>query len=185
MTVYRLRVTLLPSSPLFTGSEDVWREIEVDDSDTLEALHQAIFDGFDRTDRHLYEFTDTNDYGHPRRSYVDPGSFDGSLSRRPLGSEEIELLVERVAPDDASDEAIAAFRDVQTDPPPEGDAAETTIADLDLAEGDTLRYLFDFGDHWEHTVDVRDVRNGALDGPPAVVEERGDSPPQYPDSDDL
>lgn len=60
--------------------------------------------------------------------------------------------------------------------------AETTVADLELSEGDTMRYRFDFGDHWEHRVDVGEVGSGSIDGEPVLVEKHGESPPQYPDS---
>lgn len=185
MTVYRLRITILPSSSWFTGDETVWRDIEVDDSHTLEDLHETIFDAFDRFDPHLYEFTVYNEHDLPARTYVDPYSYDGSPSWRPKEDAEIERLLEQLAPDDAADDAKEFFRDAHANPPPEGDASETTIGDLELSVNDSMHYLFDYGDCWEHHVEVREIRDGSLDGEPAIVAERGDSPPQYPDETDF
>lgn len=185
MTVYRLRVTVLPSSPLFTGDETVWRDIEVDDLHTLSDLHEAIFDAFDRFDAHLYEFVLYNETDFPERTFVDPHSHDGSPSWRPKEDTEIERLLEQMAPDDASEEAKEYFRDAHANPPSEGSVADTTIADLELSIDDMMDYLFDYGDSWEHHIEVRETSDESLDGEPAIVAEHGDSPPQYPDEDDL
>lgn len=185
MTVYRLRVTVLPNSPLFTGDETVWRDIEVDDSHTLHDLHEAIFDAFDRFDPHLYEFVLYNEDDLPARTYVDPYSHDGSPSWRPKEDTEIERLLEQMVPDDAPEDVKQYFRDAHANPPPEGNVEDTSISDLELSVGDSMHYLFDYGDSWEHHVEVREIRDGSLDGEPAIVAEHGDSPPQYPDVDDL
>ena len=39
---------------------------------------------------------------------------------------------------------------------------------------------FDFGDGWEHHIDIQDIRDGSIDGEPVVVDKQGDAPPQYP-----
>jgi hypothetical protein len=70
--------------------------------------------------------------------------------------------------------------------PEDHDAAETTLADLCLRPGQEFRYVFDFGDSWEHDIVVESVSGeaGRLRYP-RITEERGKSPPQYPDPDDL
>jgi hypothetical protein len=40
------------------------------------------------------------------------------------------------------------------------------------------------GDNWEHYIELRDARDGSIDGDPVVVDEQGAAPPQYPDLDD-
>lgn len=37
------------------------------------------------------------------------------------------------------------------------DAALLGLADLDPRRGDTLRYVYDFDDRWDHTVRVKEV----------------------------
>jgi hypothetical protein len=73
---------------------------------------------------------------------------------------------------------------LQSNPPPEGNAAETTIGELDPDTLGALSYTFDMGDNWEHYIELQDTREGGLDGDPAVVDEQGAAPPQYPDLDE-
>jgi hypothetical protein len=47
---------------------------------------------------------------------VPPGILDGSPSARLKDADEIADLLDRVAPDDASEEAKAAFRELHADP---------------------------------------------------------------------
>lgn len=68
--------------------------------------------------------------------------------------------------------------------PEEGNAAETAIDELDLEESRTMFYEFDFGDSWEHHIELQEIREGSLDGEPVVVDEQDDAPPQYPEYDE-
>jgi len=45
------------------------------------------------------------------------------------------------------------------------DAAHWGLADLDLPQGETLRYVYDFGDRWDHAVRVEEVRPSGHDDP--------------------
>lgn len=44
---------------------------------------------------------------------------------------------------------------------------ETTIflKEINFQEGDTFRYLYDFGDYWEHLLEVEKLTAGALSAP--------------------
>ena len=48
-----------------------------------------------------------------------------------------------------------------------------------------MYYLFDFGDNWEHRIEVREVNDGSLEEPPKVVAEHGEVSDQYPDPEDM
>jgi len=96
-----------------------------------------------------------------------------------MNDESIDRVLERAIPDDAPAAARERFRDLRTNPPPEGNAAETTVEELDLELSLTLFYEFDFGDGWEHHLELREIREGSLDEP-TVVDVQGESPPQYP-----
>jgi hypothetical protein len=182
MTVYTFRVHLLPNPPLgFEGDEDVRRDVEIDGSDTLAAFHEAIFDAFDRWDAHTYEFLTRDEHGIATRSYVSPGLYDGGPSWPAMDDDAIERFIDRAVPDDVSEEATERFRALRSSPPPEGNAAETTIDDLGIEPSGTLFYEFDMGDGWEHHIVCRETRPGSLGGPPRVVDERGEAPPQYRD----
>jgi hypothetical protein len=183
MTVYTLRVELGPNPPMFNPDEgeEVWCDIKVDSTHTLEELHEGIFDAFDRWDAHMYEFMTYDDDGMATRSYAMPENYEGGPSWPPMDSEQIERAISQMGADDESEEAKERFRELQRDPPQEGNAGETTIADLNPEQLGWLYYQFDFGDNWEHLITVADSIEGSLDGDPEVVETHGSIPPQYHD----
>lgn len=156
MTIYVFRVWLHPNPPLgFEPDEDVWRDIEVDGSHTLAAFHEAIFEAFERWDSHAYEFITRDEDGIALRSYVHPQLYEGGPSWRAMDDEEIDRFIDRAVPEDASDDAKARFRDRQSNPPTEGNAAETTADELDPETLGALSYTFDMGDNWEHYIELR------------------------------
>jgi hypothetical protein len=181
MTTYRFHVWLLPNPPLeFEPETEVWRDIEVDESHTLTDFHEAIFDAFERWDTHAYEFLLRDEHGIAIRSYAHPQMYSGDQSWPPMDDDEIDRFLDHAIPDDAPEEATDKFRDLRKNPPEEGNAAETTIDDLDLDQSQSLFYEFDFGDGWEHHIKPEEIREGPLDGDPVVVDTQGDAPPQYP-----
>jgi len=185
MTIYVFRVWLLPNPPLgFEPEEEIWRDIEIDGSHTLAEFHETIFEAFGRWDSHAYEFITRDEDGIALRSYVHPMLYEGGSSWRAMDDEEIDRFIEQAIPDDTSDDAKERFRDLQSNPPPEGNAAETTIDELDPDTLGALSYTFDMGDNWEHYIELQEVREESLDGDPAIVDEQGAAPPQYPNLDD-
>lgn len=184
MTIYEFRVWLQPNPPLgFEPDEEVWRDIEVDGSQTLTEFHEAIFEAFDRWDSHAYEFITRDEDGIALRSYVPPLLYDGDPSWRTMSDEEIDRYIDQAIPDDVSDDAKARFRELQSNPPTEGNATETTISDLDPETLGAITYTFDMGDNWDHYIELQGTREGSLAGDPAVVDEQGPAPPQYRDLD--
>ena len=66
-----------------------------------------------------------------------------------------------------------------------GNAAATRLSALGLTPSTKFYYLFDFGDSWEHIVEVISVQDKEPGGRyPAVVERHGESPLQYRYEDD-
>lgn len=50
---------------------------------------------------------------------------------------------------------------------------------------DKIKYLFDFGDEWNHTIEVRDIQEKEIETYyPRIVKIHGEIPPQYPEDDD-
>ena len=67
----------------------------------------------------------------------------------------------------------------------DGKASKTTIESLKLKTDDIFGYCFDFGDEWWHQINVISVKKGIPTGShPKVIKRVGESPPQYPDSED-
>jgi Plasmid pRiA4b ORF-3-like protein len=139
------------------GAKRIWRRIATRGDQTLEDLHFAIFDAFDRDDEHLYAFY-----------LFRPGA---------RGRDKWRGAVEFAHPLSAEDPGPFADHPVHN-------AAETQIALLPLGPGTSLEYLFDFGDEWWHELTVEQT-DATPDKKryPRVIEKRGDSPPQYPDFD--
>jgi hypothetical protein len=61
-------------------------------------------------------------------------------------------------------------------------AEETLIGECGFYTGQTMTYLFDFGEMWKFDVTLLNIdRQGALPLKPEIVEEKGEPPEQYPD----
>ena len=141
------------------GRKSIWRKIAVKDDHTLDDLHGAIFEAFDRYDEHLYSFffplpgvKNVRRIMQESREFTHPAACEGG----PFGS-------------DAAD------------------ATKTILSSLKLKPKQLFYYLFDFGDEWWHEITVEATEAAAEKGRkyPCVVDTKGKSPPQYPDNDDL
>jgi hypothetical protein len=124
---------------------------------TLEILHDAIYEVFERFDPHLYEFQlDTKKpFDKPGRIYT--------INPKHLGPPVWGM-----------------------DPPSAGYVNETTLGALGLKPGDTFLYWFDFGDDWWHEIEVlENAPDAPAPGLPLVQDHlsKGDIPPQYLDDD--
>ena len=140
------------------GNRRVWRRITFRSDQTLDDVHAAIFDAFDRFDEHLYSF------------YLPP---PGSRGRAALRD-----AVEYTSPVMIEEAQWFGGRAVR-------DASVTKIGSLDLTTGRKLAYLFDFGDSWWHEITVEQTDGNLEQGKyPRVIQKRGDSLPQYPDTED-
>ena len=141
------------------GDKKIWRRISLLGNQTLDDLHEAIFEAFDRYDDHLYSFCISPPGTRGRRVMVDGIEYTHPEA---LGG-----------PDPWGDEDERK------------DASRTRVDSLGLIVGQELGYLFDFGDNWEHVITVEQA-GGQPDGKPypRIIEKNGDSPPQYPDDED-
>lgn len=126
---------------------------------TLDDLHEAIFDAFDRYDEHLYSF-----YFPP------PGT-------KKLAMSKVRDYAEYGSPNTCADDGPFSDPDLPN-------AAKTELNLLNLKPKQLFFYLFDYGDEWWHEITVEAVDASVEKGKyPRVVETHGDSPPQYPDYD--
>lgn len=156
--IYILEVYLY-SGPVWKNftrkNKAVSRTIQILSGQTLEDLHGAIFDAFDRFDEHMYEF-----------------QFGGKGPRDPRAR--------RYVLSGGGDE----MDDIFSDRKPAGTVEKTAIGALGLKVGDAFGYWFDFGDDWWHQVNVAAIEEGTPTGTyPRVTQRVGDSPPQYPDEE--
>jgi len=156
--LYTLQVSIIegPVTEDFAKrNPTISRTIEIRGDQTLERLHYAIFEAFDRWEQHMYEFQ----FG------TGPHDLDGDRYG-------IQLPFEM--PPDPSDTRR-----------PAGDAAKTTIDSLGLELNRAFGYWFDFGDDWYHQIDVVAIGEAVPRRRyPKVIAGVGESPPQYADFDD-
>lgn len=136
--------------------KSVWRRIAVRGNQTLDDLHGAIYDAFDRDDEHLYSFY-----------FPKPGSKGRARIR-----EAQEYTCGYAAEGPFGDESDAKTTDAK-------------LTSLGLTPRRKFYYLFDFGDEWWHEITVEQTDAPAEKGKyPRIVEMKGASPPQYPDPDE-
>ena len=154
--VYVLEVFLISgpvSAPFTRKNPVVSRTIEIRGDRTLEDLHYAIFDSFDREDEHMYEF-----------QFGGVGPMDLNARRYVL-----PMAMEAGPFSDDGEET--------------GDLTKITIGSLDLAVDETFGYWFDFGDDWWHQINVVAIEERTSGKSPRVVKRVGQSPSQYAGDD--
>ena len=147
------------SAPIFvlkvslTYNKSIWRRIAVRGEQTLEDLHEAIYDAFDRYDEHLYSF------------YLAPPGTTGEARWRTAVEFACDQMFEHGD---------------RFDGKPEYNAAETTIQSMGLKRQRVFRYVFDYGDEWRHDIAVEQLDGEPEKGKyPKILEKHGKSPPQY------
>jgi hypothetical protein len=157
--LYTLEVQLeggLVTEEFADRNPEVSRTIQIRGDQTLEDLHYAIFDAFDRFDEHLFEFQfGSRPHDRKAKRYV-----------LPMGMDDPWLV--SGGPEE-----------------PAEDLTRTTIASLGLRRKRRFWYWFDFGDDWWHRIEVVDIQDEVPRGKyPKVTKRVGASPPQYPNWDD-
>ncbi|TKB08418.1 plasmid pRiA4b ORF-3 family protein [Desulforhopalus sp. IMCC35007] len=136
----------------------IWRRIEIRGDQSLDQLHESIFQAFDRYDPHMYSFYLTK---------------PGSKSRKRF-SEAPEFTHPFMLEDDFG----WKHKQIQ-------DATKTKICDLLLQEKTKFEYLFDFGDEWFHEITLEKILDiFPKKKYPILTQKKGESPSQYPEFDE-
>lgn len=105
----------------------IWRRFQLNSRSSFEVLHDAIQDSFGWQRRHLYEFR------HWDAHATQPGA--KTPVRRIARCRQAEIL----------DDEIVPFVD------------EVQLSSFFAEEGNQCLYLYDFGDGWQHLVQLMDV----------------------------
>lgn len=142
----------------------IWRRLEIAPELYLDQVHDVLQAAFGWEDAHLHEFElqIPIDRSDKKNSNAEPdpppGSFAAfraasgySTPRRTHTSRKFGMRME--AEENWGLEAIGE---------PE---TETTLGELLSKKGDTLSYLYDFGDSWEHSLVVEKVIDVKADAP--------------------
>ena len=132
------------------GEKSIWRKIALRGNQTLDDLHDAIYDAFDRYDEHLYSF-----YFPP------PGTKELAMSKL---RDDVEYTHSSVSRRKGRFPIWTC-----------GMPRKTKLSSLKLKPKQLLYYLFDFGDEWWH--ESRSKRSTPREEKgkyPRVVETHGD-----------
>lgn len=184
------------------GTGRVWRKIEMQADQTLEQLHWAIQRAYEWGGDHLYSFfmsgkawDSSTEYCLPEDAYSGDDFFENEEGEEEIEPdpeftpEKCEALLREVFGDSMTIEEMRAeiesllSNTIAAQP---GDVRETTLASLELDEGQKFMYLFDYGDEWRFKVRVHAINPDAPeDEYPQIVESVGEAPSQYPDWDDM
>ena len=106
----------------------IWRRIQLFAVSNFETLHDAIQDAFGWQRQHLYEFRHIDESGSVRTKSSQP-------VRRIARRKQAEIL----------DDVVVPFAD------------DLPLVSFFAEEKDRCLYLYDFGDNWQHSVEVKDV----------------------------
>jgi hypothetical protein len=131
----------------------LWRDIVVGADRTLEEFQTVLNRSVGLNQDHLWFFGTGQDYWNSEIQYKRPEEIEQSMS--PTLGDEVEY--------DAGDSTI-------------GEMARR----LDLAVGDRICYLFDYGDEWRFYGILKAIEEDQpSDHDPEVVKEKGDPVDQY------
>lgn len=154
-TLYELEVWItqgLITEEFAKKNPVIARTIQIRSDQTLEDLHNAIFEAYDRFDAHMYEF-----------QLGGEGPMDPKARR---------YVLPETLHDDFGD----------PDQKPVASVDQTTLGSLGLKVEDTFAYWFDFGDDWWHSISLKAIHDHVPPGSyPKVTQRTGESPPQYVD----
>lgn len=86
-----------------------------------------------------------------------------------------------------SEKRYELFTDLEeegVEPTGAGSVKKTKVKDVWKKKGDTMHFLFDYGDDWWFAVKLERMDDAAKGKYPRVVDQKGDAPEQYPDYDE-
>lgn len=156
MKAYQLKITLVGSKP------PIWRRIIIPADVTFRRLHDAIQIAMGWLDYHLFEFaipqaklTVTND----EEACDDYKYYTAQLKGQQLK---------------AQDNLLCGLARMLT----ETKRADRVKIDRFLEEYKTIRYVYDFGDYWEHKVVLEKVLEDYNYGYPVCLKGAGACPPE-------
>ncbi len=157
MKAYQIKIELIASEPL------VWRRIIVPAGITFKRLHDTIQFAMGWWDYHLYEF---NFPEEKLRIVCDDESFDEW--------KHYSAKYKTVKPTPKEDSLGIIGRMLET----KLKKAQSAKIDKCLEKYTTFEYIYDFGDYWQHQIQIEGVIDDYLFGYPQVLEGAGACPPE-------
>ena len=157
MKAYQIKIELVDSNPL------IWRRVIIPADVTFKRLHDTIQFSMDWWDRHLYEF----EFPQEKLRITNDGET----------YEEFKFYQKKY-----KDKALTKRND------PHGMIShilETTIRqpqtikiDRYLEKYKIITYVYDFGDNWQHKIELEKIIDDYEFGYPTILEGEGPCPPE-------
>jgi len=134
-SIYQVRITLNDSKP------PIWRRVAAPSDITLGELHEVIQIAMGWTDSHLHQFVEYRNPNRPTCKEIQtlPRKALDELTRTP------RYFVTKVTPWGAPTEMEGEDEDA------------VTLAEVCPKVKSKLIYEYDFGDSWEHTIEVQKI----------------------------
>lgn len=157
MKAYQIKIELLDSDPL------IWRRVTIPAGVTFKRLHDTIQFSMDWRDYHLYEFEFkdenlkiTNDLESYEESKICKAKFKGKkLNKKNDHYGFIENILK------------TSVRQPQT-----------IKIDKFIEKYKSIQYVYDFGDYWEHQIELEKIIDDYNVGYPIILEGEGACPPE-------
>lgn len=157
MKAYQIKIELIDSEPL------IWRRVIVPAEITFKRLHDTVQFAMGWWDSHLYEF----DFPEEKlRITCDDESFDEWKY--------YSAKYKTVKPTKKEDPLGIIGRMLES----KLKKSQSTKIDKYLAQYTTFEYVYDFGDHWQHQIQIEHVIDDYVFGYPQVLEGEGACPPE-------
>lgn len=157
MKAYQIKIELVDSKPL------IWRRVIIPADVTFKRLHDIIQFSMDWWDNHLYEFEFpeeklriTND----EEAYAEFKFYQEKYKSK--------ALTKRNDPRGI----IARILEIAIRQP------QTLKIDNHLEKYNTITYVYDFGDNWQHKIELEKVIDDYEFGYPTILEGEGACPPE-------
>lgn len=157
MKAYQIKIELIDSEPL------IWRRVIVPAEIPFKRLHDTIQFAMGWWDSHLYEFEFPEE---KLRITCDDESFDEWKY--------YSAKYKTVKPTKKEDPLGIIGRILEL----KLKKSQSTKIDKYLAKYTTFEYIYDFGDHWQHQIQIERVIDDYLFGYPQVLEGEGACPPE-------
>ena len=157
MKAYQIKIKLIDSEPL------IWRRVIVPAEITFKRLHDTIQFAMGWWDSHLYEFEFPEE---KLRITCDDESFDEWKY--------YSAKYKTVKPTKKEDPLGIIGRMLES----KLKKSQSTKIDKYLAKYTTFEYVYDFGDHWQHKIQIERVIDDYPFGYPQVLEGDGACPPE-------
>jgi len=147
--IYQLKITIIGFKP------PIWRRVFVSEDASFFELHSLIQDVFDWEDYHLHSFRALRNNGK-KQIYIQDQETNDEWA--------YPVAEELLPPTEERNEYL--------------DEHNTKLSDFFSQEFPKIKYEYDFGDSWEHQIELEKILDDPVTSVPAVVTGKRLGPPE-------